>query len=39
MVYKQVRIKEIYLEKLKILAKKNNRSMANMLEVLIDGRN
>jgi len=34
--YTQVRIKKVYLAKLDKLAKSNKRSMANMIEVLID---
>lgn len=36
MAYTQIRIKEEYRDKLKEIANSNNRSMANMLEVLID---
>jgi len=35
-MYTQIRIKEEYRDKLKRLAESQNRSMANMLEVLID---
>lgn len=34
--HKLVRIRKEYLQKLAKLAQENNRSMANMLEVLID---
>lgn len=36
MEYTQIKIKKKYREKLATLAAKNNRSMANMVEVLID---
>lgn len=36
MSFTQVKIKLAYRDKLKALADKENRSMANMLEVLID---
>ena len=36
MSFTQVKIKLAYRDKLKTLADKENRSMANMLEVLID---
>lgn len=39
MEYKQVRITSEYLEKLRKMAIKQKRSMAKMLEVLIDGAN
>jgi hypothetical protein len=35
-MYTQVTIKKLYRDKLEKLAEKHNRSMANMLEVLID---
>lgn len=35
-MWTKVTIRADYLEKLRILAEKENRSMANMLEVLID---
>ena len=35
-MYTQIRIKQVYREKLKKLADSQNRSMANMVEVLID---
>ena len=34
--YTQIKIKNSYRDKLKVLAKLQNRSMANMLEVLVD---
>lgn len=36
MPYTQIKIKQIYREKLSKLAASQNRSMANMIEVLID---
>ena len=36
MAYTQIKIKQVYREKLAKLASLNNRSMANMVEVLID---
>ncbi len=36
MSYTQLKIKLVYRTKLAALAKKHNRSMANMVEVLID---
>lgn len=39
MDYKQVRITSDYLEKLRKLSKKNKRTMAKMVEVLIDSAN
>lgn len=36
MTYTQLKIKAEYRDKLKKLAQANNRSMANMVEVLID---
>jgi mRNA-degrading endonuclease RelE of RelBE toxin-antitoxin system len=37
MTYKQVRITEDYLEKLRKLSENQKRSMTKVLEVLIDG--
>lgn len=39
MIYTQVKLKAEYRDKLKALADKQHRSMANMLEVLIDQAN
>lgn len=36
MAYTQIRIKEEYRDKLKKLSLEENRSMSNMIEVLID---
>jgi hypothetical protein len=37
MDYKQVRLHKSYVEKLRVMAEKQKRSMSKVLEILIDG--